>query len=148
MRAWIACLKESWLPDCGLSGNTGRIFLIFSLAACGKAHEASLTTLQIKQPAFAFLTCRYSTAVCSSKILGISNDGGDSHRSFVAKYKLPYTLLSDTRGAVRKLYGVRATFGVIPGRMSFVIDREGILRGVHNSQFHPETHVAEALKAL
>jgi peroxiredoxin Q/BCP len=83
-----------------------------------------------------------------AQVIGISSDSSGSHAQFRAKYGLPYTLLSDAGGRVRKLYGVRSTFGVIPGRRSFVIDREGVLRHEFSSQFAPERHVAEALAAL
>jgi peroxiredoxin Q/BCP len=83
-----------------------------------------------------------------ARILGISSDSTASHRQFAAKFGLPYSLLSDEGGRVRKLYGVRSTFGVIPGRASFVIDRDGVLRNVFSSQFQPERHVEEALRAL
>jgi peroxiredoxin Q/BCP len=82
------------------------------------------------------------------RILGISSDSTASHQQFAAKFALPYSLLSDEKGRVRKLYGVRSTFGVIPGRASFVVDRDGVLRNIFSSQFRPERHVEEALRAL
>lgn len=83
-----------------------------------------------------------------AEIIGISDDSAESHGRFVSKYQLPFTLLSDKGGKVRKLYGVKKTFGVIPGRVTFVIDREGILRHVFSSQARPAQHVEEALGAL
>jgi thioredoxin-dependent peroxiredoxin len=82
------------------------------------------------------------------RILGISSDSTASHQQFAAKFGLPYSPLSDDKGRVRKLYGVRSTFGVIPGRATFVIDRDGLLRNIFASQFQPERHVEEALRAL
>jgi peroxiredoxin Q/BCP len=81
-------------------------------------------------------------------VLGLSSDPPGSHAAFATKYHLPFTLLSDREGRVRRLYGVRATFGIIPGRATFVIDREGILRHIFSDQFHPERHIEEALGAL
>jgi peroxiredoxin Q/BCP len=83
-----------------------------------------------------------------AEVIGISDDSTDSHLKFAAKYKLPFTLLSDKGGRVRKLYGVKKTLGVIPGRVTFVIDRDGIVRLVFSSQSKPAKHVAEALAAL
>jgi peroxiredoxin Q/BCP len=83
-----------------------------------------------------------------AEVIGISDDSPESHLKFVAKYKLPFTLLSDKGGRVRKLYGAKKTLGVIPGRVTFVIDRDGIVRHVFNSQSKPAKHVAEALAAL
>jgi peroxiredoxin Q/BCP len=83
-----------------------------------------------------------------AEVLGISSDSEESHASFVSKYKLPFTLLSDKGGRVRKLYGVKRTFGVIPGRETFVIDRQGLIRHAYSSQSKPSRHVEEALTAL
>jgi thioredoxin-dependent peroxiredoxin len=83
-----------------------------------------------------------------AEIVGISDDSGESHQKFASKYNLPFTLLSDKGGRVRKLYGVKKTFGVIPGRVTFVIDRNGIVRHVFSSQSSPARHVEEALVAL
>jgi len=86
--------------------------------------------------------------VTGAEILGISDDSSESHDRFASKYKLPFTLLSDQGGRLRKLYGVKKTFGVIPGRVTFVIDREGIVRHVFSSQSTPARHIEEALAAL
>jgi peroxiredoxin Q/BCP len=83
-----------------------------------------------------------------AEILGISGDSGASHRKFAAKCQLPFTLLSDAGGRVRRLYGVKKTFGILPGRATFTIDRDGIVRHVFSSQSQPAKHVEEALRAL
>jgi thioredoxin-dependent peroxiredoxin len=54
-------------------------------------------------------------------------------------------LLSDTGNKVRKLYGVPPTLGVIPGRVTYIIDKKGVVRHIFNSQFNPTSHVEEAL---
>lgn len=84
----------------------------------------------------------------SAQVLGVSSDSEASHRAFRAKYNLPFPLLSDPGGKVRKLYGVKSTLGLIPGRETFVIDREGVVREVFSSQFQPEEHIRRALAAL
>jgi len=81
-------------------------------------------------------------------ILGISDDSQESHSAFSSKYRLPFPLLSDKGGRVRKLYGVTRKFGVLPGRVTFVIDREGIVRHVCSALFESDQHVREALEAL
>jgi peroxiredoxin Q/BCP len=83
-----------------------------------------------------------------AEVIGVSSDGPESHERFAAKYGLPFTLLSDQGGKVRKQYGVPATFGVIPGRVTFVIDRTGTVCHVFNSQSQATRHVSEALEAL
>ena len=81
-------------------------------------------------------------------VLGVSSDGVDGHRSFAGKHRLPFPLLSDQGGRLRSVYGVPRTLGLIPGRVTYVIDRQGVVRQVFSSQFNPLGHVKEALKAL
>ena len=83
-----------------------------------------------------------------AEVIGVSSDSAESHEKFATKYRLPFVLLSDRGGATRKLYGVPSTLGVLPGRVTYVIDREGTVRHVFNSQLQATQHVAEALKAL
>lgn len=83
-----------------------------------------------------------------AEVIGISSDSSGSHKSFAENHRLPYNLLSDKGGAVRKLYGVPNTFFLLPGRVTFVIDKEGTVRHVFNSQFNSEQHIDQALEAL
>ena len=83
-----------------------------------------------------------------AEVIGISSDSVELHRGFAAKHDLPYTLLSDEDKKVRKLYGVPNTLGLFPGRVTYIIDREGIVRHVFSSQLGVEKHVEEAIKAL
>jgi peroxiredoxin Q/BCP len=61
---------------------------------------------------------------------------------------LPFLLLSDVDGKVRKLYGVPSTMSIIPGRVTYIIDKKGVVRHIFSSQFQPEKHIEEALKIL
>ena len=83
-----------------------------------------------------------------AEVIGISGDSSNSHAKFASKYQLPFTLLSDTNNEVRKLYGVPATFGLLPGRVTYVIDRDGVVRHIFNSQLNFKGHVEESLKTL
>ena len=83
-----------------------------------------------------------------AQVIGLSNDDQKSHDAFAAQHKLPFILLSDLDGAVRKSYGVKKTFGLVPGRVSFVIDKSGIVRHVFSSQSRATAHVGEALAVL
>jgi len=83
-----------------------------------------------------------------AEVLGVSSDSSESHKKFASRYKLPFTLLADRGGKVRKLYGVPATLGLLPGRVTFVIDAGGVVRHVFNSQLDATRHVAEALAVL
>ena len=83
-----------------------------------------------------------------AQVIGVSSQSVESHKSFATHYGLPFILLSDEKNTVRQLYGVPATMGVIPGRMTFIIDKHGIIRHIFSSQFQPEKHIEEALKIL
>ena len=83
-----------------------------------------------------------------AEVVGISSDSVESHRSFAKRHGLPFTLLSDEGGRVRRLYGVSNTFGLFPGRVTYVIDKEGVIRHVFSSQLDARRHVEEALKIL
>ena len=83
-----------------------------------------------------------------AEVIGVSSDSVESHRSFAEKHDLPFTLLSDEEGKVRRLYGVPNTFGVFPGRVTYVIDEEGVIRHMFASQIAAVQHVEEALEAL
>lgn len=81
-------------------------------------------------------------------VIGVSGDSDDSHRDFAAKQRLPFLLISDKDGSIRKAFGVSNTFGLVPKRVTFVIDKQGVVRHVFNSQFQAKKHVAEAVAAL
>jgi peroxiredoxin Q/BCP len=82
------------------------------------------------------------------EVIGVSSDSVRSHQRFVEKHGLPFVLLSDEGGEVRKHYGVPNTFGLFPGRVTYVIDKEGVVRHVFSSQLQAARHVEEALEAL
>jgi peroxiredoxin Q/BCP len=83
-----------------------------------------------------------------AEVIGVSSDSEQSHAKFVAKHRLPFTLVADRGGEVRRRYGVPATLGLLPGRVTFVIDSRGTVRHVFNSQLQATQHVTEALKTL
>lgn len=82
-------------------------------------------------------------------VYGVSNDTPDSHAQFKEKYRLPFSLLSDTAGELRKLLGVPSDlFGLLPGRVTYIFNPEGRLVEVFKSQLSPEKHVKEALEVI
>ena len=83
-----------------------------------------------------------------AEVIGVSSDSEASHRSFAEKHRLPFVLVADAGGGLRKRYGVPSTFGLLPGRVTYVIDREGVVRHVFNSQLQASKHVDEALAVL
>lgn len=83
-----------------------------------------------------------------ARVIGISGQGVESHKKFAEKHQLPFTLLADETNEVRKRYGVGKTLGLLPGRVTYVIDPAGIVRKVFSSQFRPTKHMGEALETI
>lgn len=80
-------------------------------------------------------------------VIGISGQSIESHKEFAEKNRLKYTLLSDSESKVRKLFGVPTRiFGLIPGRVTYVADREGKVVYIFDSQTETQRHADEALK--
>jgi thioredoxin-dependent peroxiredoxin len=83
-----------------------------------------------------------------AEVIGISADDEASHKGFAANHKLPFILLADKDKKVARLYGVGKTLGILPGRVTFIIDKKGIIRGIYSSQINYQKHVEEALEVL
>ena len=80
------------------------------------------------------------------EVIGISSDSSRSHQQFIQHHRLPFTLLSDEKKEVRNLFGVPSgLFGLLPGRVTYVVDKKGIVRHIFNSQLQPKKHIAESL---
>jgi peroxiredoxin Q/BCP len=83
-----------------------------------------------------------------AEVLGVSGQSVQSHNSFATHHGLPFILLSDEGNAVRELYGVPSTMGILPGRVTYIIDKKGIVRHIFSSQTQAQRHVEEAKNAL
>lgn len=81
-------------------------------------------------------------------VVGVSSDSVQRHANFAQRLRLPFILLSDEDGALRTAFGVPKTWGLLPGRVTYVIDREGIVRHIFDSQWRETEHIGEALRAL
>jgi peroxiredoxin Q/BCP len=79
-------------------------------------------------------------------ILGVNGESAESHRDFARQRSLTYPLLTDTDGTVRERYGVPAFLGLFTSRVTFVIDKDGVVRKIIRAQFDFERHVTEALE--
>ncbi len=83
------------------------------------------------------------------EVFGISSDAAATHQNFQQKHQLPYPLLSDSQKKVRQQFGVPGNlFGLIPGRVTYVIGLDGKVAGIFNSQTNPVGHITEALKVV
>ena len=83
-----------------------------------------------------------------AEVIGISSDPVDKHEAFAGRYNLPFTLLSDRGGQVRKAYGVAPVLGMIPGRVTYVIDRDGVVQHIFSSMTNIGQHVSDALETV
>ena len=82
-------------------------------------------------------------------IVGVSMDSQDAHRKFIADFSLNFPLVSDRDATICKAYGVARLGGWFPPkRVTFVIDREGVVRRVIQSEFGIAKHIDEALETL
>ncbi len=83
------------------------------------------------------------------KVIGISKGSVESHKAFEVKYQLPFTLLADVDNQVRKLFGVpKSALGLFPGRVTYIVDNQGVIQYVFDDMMHAEKHIDEALKFL
>ena len=83
------------------------------------------------------------------EVIGISSDDEQKHAAFASRHQLPFILLADKDKVARKLFGVPGNlFGLIPGRVTYIIGIDGIVKGVYNSQTNPLGHIEKALELV
>lgn len=83
-----------------------------------------------------------------AEVIGVSSDSSQSHQSFATKQNLPFHLVSDPDRAIRTAFGVPKTFGFFPGRVTYIVDRQGAVRHIFNSQLNADGHIAESLRIV
>jgi peroxiredoxin Q/BCP len=83
-----------------------------------------------------------------AEVLGVSGQSVESHKSFATHHGLPFILLADEGNKVRKLYGVPSSMGILPGRVTYILDKKGVVRHIFNSQTQTQQHVEEAKNTL
>ncbi|MGB1417116.1 MAG: peroxiredoxin [Synechococcus sp.] len=81
-------------------------------------------------------------------VWGVSGDDNVSHRRFAERYNLPFPLLSDRGNALRQQMGVPKALGLIPGRVTYIVDAEGVVRHIFSNLLDGPAHVAEAEQVL
>lgn len=128
-------------------------------------HEVRLSNLTAKGPVVVFFYPKDGTPGCTKEacafrdvydtfaengcqLLGISGDGAEAHTAFRARHKLNFTLLTDRGGHVAKAWGVKKTLGLLPGRATFVVDGEGVVRHQFVGLLQAEQHVITALEVV
>ena len=79
-----------------------------------------------------------------AEVWGVSGDDAVSHRRFAERHQLPFPLLSDKTGSLKRAFGVPKTFGLLPARVTYVIDQKGMIQLVFNNLLDGPAHVKEA----
>jgi peroxiredoxin Q/BCP len=144
--------KGSKVPSFSLKDQDGKLFTIQSVL--GKKNLVIYFYPKDDSPGCTKEACYFRDQFEvfgeeDAVIIGISGQSVESHKEFAEKYRLSYTLLSDEGNKVRKLFGVPAGFfGTIPGRVTYVVDKQGTVVYVFNSQAQATKHVDEALRIL
>jgi peroxiredoxin Q/BCP len=83
-----------------------------------------------------------------AELWGVSGDDAASHQRFALRHQLPFPLLVDSGNRLRKAFGVPSVLGLLPGRVTYVIDGEGVIRHVFNNLLDGAAHRREAIEAL
>ncbi len=138
-------------PDFDLPSSTGETVRLSDFR--GQSEVVLFFYPKDNSPACTMEACSFRDSYeafreAGAEVIGISADSADSHRRFIDRFRLPFRLLADTDGAVRSRYGVPRTLGLFPGRVTYLIGRDGIVRHIFSSQFQPWRHVPEALRIL
>jgi peroxiredoxin Q/BCP len=128
-------------------------------------HPISLADYRGQRGVILFFYPRDGTSVCTKEacafrdayekftdagfeVIGISSDSVESHRKFSQEHKLSYPLISDADGSLRRMFSVTDTLGLIPKRVTFVIDKQGVIRLIFSALLASDEHVEQALRAL
>jgi peroxiredoxin Q/BCP len=86
-----------------------------------------------------------------TEIVGVSTDGTEKQSDFATHHRVPYPLLPDPDGKVSKAYGALGMLRSILGmakRVTYVIDKQGIVRGVFHHELDIKQHLADVQKTL
>jgi len=138
-------------PDFSLPNQWGQVIRLRDIV--GKNHIVLYfyprdNTPGCKREAAAFRENHKIFRDLGAIVLGISSGSVESHYTFSTSHDIPFYLLSDADGRVRKQYGVKPTLWLIPGRATYVIDKEGVVSYIVSSQLHPRKHVDGSLWAV
>jgi peroxiredoxin Q/BCP len=142
----------SKVPEFTLADQNGKMFSISSVL--GKKNLVIYFYPKDDSPGCTAEACSFRDQYevfneADALIIGISGQSVESHKEFADKYHLSYTLLSDEGNKIRKLFGVPSNFlGMLPGRVTYIVDKSGKVIYIFNSQAQAERHVDEALKIL
>lgn len=86
--------------------------------------------------------------ILGAEVWGISNGDSKSHLDFANKNNLQYPLLCDLKNILRRKFGVPKTLGFIEGRVTYIIDSNGIIIHIFEDLINGPAHIKEAIRAL
>ena len=98
--------------------------------------------------ACAFRDSYEAFVAAGAEVVGVSSDSAATHARFAEKHRLPFPIVADTDRRLRRLFGVANPLGFIPGRVTYVVDRTGVVRLVYSALFASAEHVKRALAAV
>ncbi len=138
-------------PDFTLPASTGAMVSLSNFR--GKSEVVLFFYPKDNSPACTAEACAFRDShevfkEAGAEVIGISSDSEGSHRLFAKRLNLPFLLLTDSKGEVRARYGVARTLGLFPGRVTYLIDRAGVVRHIFSSQLQTSRHVQEMLARL
>lgn len=136
-------------PSFELPDQTGKTFRLDD--ALGKGPLVVFFYPKDETPVCTAEACSFRDAhqdfvAAGAAVVGISSDGVESHKRFAARNGLTYPILADVNGEVRKRFGVpRGLLGLSDGRVTYVIDRHGVVRLRHAAMLQSSKHMRESL---
>lgn len=83
-----------------------------------------------------------------TSIVGISTDSVERLQKFGETHSVNFPLISDSGGRIARLYDVRRWFGLGTSRVSYLIDKDGLIRDVHHDELYAVGHAHRALARL
>jgi len=98
--------------------------------------------------ACAFRDSHADLMALGAEVWGVSGDSAASHRRFAERHRLPYPLLVDQGNRLRQAFGVPSVLGLIQGRVTYVIDGQGMIRHVYNNLLDGPSHRREAMDVV
>ena len=84
-----------------------------------------------------------------AEIIGVSLDSEQSHQKFIEAHRLNFPLISDKAKKVSRAYGVLRLGGYLfDRRITFVIDKQGLISHIIHSETNIDRHLEGAIAAL
>lgn len=82
------------------------------------------------------------------RVVGVSTDDSASHARFAEKHRITFPLLSDPDKQLQKSYEARQVLGLMPKRVTYVIDQKKKIRAVFHNELSADKHLAAVRAAF